>query len=173
MKETTLSDVDKADQRSIKWACITVHPTLPTEAAQIAGARAWGAHPDWLRDMDVSTTYIDDISDIERTTAWGNKLPMRDALITALSIQPGPHNQVFFKSVRCIGFSEKHAAETIERIFAHDALIYLQSENALYRKGDDMAEIIDAARREARTASQGRWYAKNRAKGKANKGGKT
>lgn len=150
---------DTADPKPFKWACITVHPSLPSKAAQIAGARAWGAHPDWLMGMDVSSTYVDDVSAVGRTTRWEDKLPMRDALITAISVQPGSQNQVFFKTPLCIGFTEKHAADTLERIFAHGALVYVQSEAALYRGGDDLGDLLDAVGREAKAAIQRRYRA--------------
>lgn len=150
---------DKAEQKQIKWACVTVHPSLPSKSAQVAGARAWGAHPDWLAGMDISSTYVDDVSAVGRTTRWDDKLPMRDALITALSIQPGPHNQVFFKSPLCIGFTEKHASETLARIFAESALIFVQTEAALYRAGDDISDLLDAVARDAKAATQRRYRA--------------
>lgn len=154
-----MSHDDKADLMPFKWACITVHPSLPSKAAQIAGARAWGAHPDWLMGVDVSSTYVDDVSAVGRTTRWEDKLPMRDALITALSVQPGPQNQVFFKTPLCIGFTEKHAADTLERIFAYGALVYVQSEAALYRNGDDVSDLLEAVGREAKAAIQRRYRA--------------
>lgn len=150
---------DKADLKPCKWACITVHPSLPSKAAQVAGARAWGAHPDWLMGMDVSSTYVDDASAVGRTTRWDDKLPMRDALITALMVQPGSHNQVFFKTPLCIGFTEKHATETLSKIFAQGALVFIQSEAALYRSGDDLTELLDAVAREAKAATQRRYRA--------------
>lgn len=151
---------DKAEQKQIKWACVTVHPSLPSKSAQVAGARAWGAHPDWFAGMDISSTYVDDVSSVGRTTRWDGKLPMRDALITALSIQPGPHNQVFFKTPLCIGFSEKHAADTLAKIFAQSALVFVQSEAALYRGDDDLTELLDAVARDAKAATQRRYRAK-------------
>lgn len=150
---------DKVLPKLIKWACVTVHPSLPSKAAQIAGARAWGAHTDWYAEMDVSSTYVDDVSKVERTTRWDDKLPMRDALITALSVQPGHHNQVFFKSPLCIGFSEKHARETLEKIFAQGTLVFIQSEASLYRSGDDLGELFEAVAREAKAATQRRYRA--------------
>lgn len=154
-----MSPDDKVDQQACKWACVTVHPSLPSKAAQVAGARAWGAHPDWLMGMDVSSTYVDDVSAIGRTTRWDDKLPMRDALITALSVQPGPQNQVFFKTPLCLGFTEKHAADTLERIFAHGALVYIQSEASLYRGGDDLSDLLESVSREAKAATQRRYRA--------------
>lgn len=150
---------DKATPKPIKWACITVHPSLPSKAAQIAGARAWGAHADWYADMDVSSTYTDDVSAAGRTTRWDDKLPMRDTLIAALSLQPGPHNQVFFKSPLCVGFSEKHALETLQRIFDQGALVFVQTEAALYRMGDDLDDLLEAVAREAKAATQRRYRA--------------
>lgn len=151
---------EKADRRPVKWACITLHPSLPSQAEQIAGARAWGAIEDWLSDMDMSRTYIDDVRTVARTTNWQGKLPMREALITALSVTRTPRNQVFFKSPLCIGFSEKHAADTIEAIWRQNGLVFVQSQLALYREGDDLADLLDAVTREARAAMQRRYRAR-------------
>lgn len=159
MKGTLLAHDDKTDLTPFKWACITVHSSLPSKAAQVAGARAWGAYPDWRMGLDLSSTYVDDVSKIGRTTRWDDKLPMRDALITALSVRPGPQNQVFFKTPLCIGFTEKHAAETLAKVFAQDALVFVQSEAALYRVGDDLADLLDAVSREAKAAAQRRYRA--------------
>lgn len=150
---------DKVDHTPIKWACITLHPSLPSQAEQIAGARAWGAIEDWFQGMDVSRVYTDDVRAVRRTTNWRSKLPMREALITALSIRQSPRNHVFFKLPLCLGFSEKHAAETIEAIWEQNGLVFVQSQLALYRKGDDLTELLDAVGREAKAATQRRYRA--------------
>ena len=150
---------DKADPEVVRWACITLHPSLPSRFTQIAGARAWGAHPDWREGADMSRVFIDDVSTTGRTTRWEGKLPMRDALIDALSGKPGPHNRVFFRSPLCIGFSDRQAAETMARIFSQGAMVYVQSEAGLYRDGDDLTEIMEAVRRDAKAAAQRRWRA--------------
>lgn len=149
----------KADQKPIKWACITVHPSLPSKAAQVAGARAWGAHADWLEGGDVSRTYVDDACAVGRTTRWDDKLPLRNTLISDLSVRPGPRNQVFFKTPLCLGFTEKHAADTLARVFAQGALVFVQSEAALYRDGDDLADLLDAVSRESKAVIQRRYRA--------------
>ena len=150
---------DKAGPKPEIWACITVHPSLPSKAAQIGGARAWGAHLDWSSAKDVFRTYVDDLSAVGRTTRWEDKLPMRDALIAELAAQPGPQCHVFFRTPLCIGFSERHAAETLKRVFEHGALVYVQTELALYRGGDDLEDLLEAVGREARAAIQRRYRA--------------
>lgn len=107
----------------------------------------------------MSSTYVDDVSTVARTTRWDDKLPMRDALITALMVPPGSQNQVFFKTPLCIGFTEKHAADTLAKIFAQGAMVFVQSEAALYRGGDDLTELLDAVAREAKAATQRRYRA--------------
>lgn len=107
----------------------------------------------------MSRTYVDDASAVGRTTRWDDKLPLRDSLLAALSVQPGPHNQVFFKTPLCIGFTEKHAADTLARMFAQGALVFVQSEAALYRHGDDLTDLLDAVSRESKAVIQRRYRA--------------
>ena len=107
----------------------------------------------------MSRTYIDDACAVGRTTRWDDKLPRRDALMAALSVQPGPHNQVFFKTPLCIGFTEKHAADILARMFARGALAFIQSEAALYRNGDDLTDLLNAVRRESKAGIQRRYRA--------------
>lgn len=155
-----MPSIDREELKLIKWACVTLHPSLPSRAAQIAGARAWGADVDWFAGSDVSCTYVDDVSEVGRTTRWDDKLPRRDALVAALSIRPGPHNQVFFKSPLCVGFSEKHASETLARIFEQGALVFIQSEAALYVATDDLGDLLEAVARDAKAATQRRYRAR-------------
>lgn len=149
----------KAVQEPTRWAGVTLHSSLPSEAEQIAGARAWGAVRDWLGEIGVSRIFTDDVRSVRRTTNWRAKLPMREALITALSVTPSPLNHVFFKSPLCIGFSEKHATEVIHNIWNQQALVFVQSQFALYRVGDDISELIEAVGRDAKAARQRRYRA--------------
>lgn len=107
----------------------------------------------------MSRTYVDDASAVGRTTRWDDKLPLRYTLIAALSVQPGPHNQVFFRTPLCIGFTEKHAADTLVRIFAQGALVFVQTETALYRDGDDLADLLGAVSSESKAVIQRRYRA--------------
>jgi hypothetical protein len=134
-------DVAKAPPKLIKWACITLHRWLPSRSEQIAGARAWGAHEDWLDDVDVSTTFIDDATRLGRTTKFTDKLPERAALIAALHKDTAIPSHVFFRSPICVGFSAAHAQETIEAIWVRGALVYVQTLDMLLKEGDDI-ELI-------------------------------
>lgn len=146
-----MSHVRKHDETPIKWACITLHERLPSKVDQIASARAWGAVADWLAGMEVSSTYVDDVRGVS-TTNWPGKLVMRAALLTALSVTKSPRNHVFFRSPLCVGFTPKHAQETVEAIFAENALVYVGSLGLLFRSGDDMAEFYETVRLEMNAA---------------------
>lgn len=149
--------VTKAPPKLIKWACITLHGWLPSRAEQIAGARAWGAHEDWLDGVDVSTTFIDDATKLKRTTKFTDKLPERAALIAALHKETAIPSHVFFRSPICVGFSAAHAQETIEAIWARGALVYVQTLDMLLREGDDTALVKQLANREANAKHQSDW----------------
>jgi hypothetical protein len=146
--------VAKAQPKLIKWACITLHPWLPSRSEQIAGARAWGAHEDWLDDVDVSTTFIDDATTLKRTTKFTDKLPERAALIAALHKETAIPSHVFFRSPICVGFSAAHAQETIEAIWARGALVYVQTLDMLLKAGDDIELVKQLATRAANTKHQ-------------------
>ena len=148
----------EANQQARKWACITVHPSLPSKAVQLAGARAWAGYS----SINASQIYADDVSEVGRTTRWEGKLPKRETLMAELAAQPGSRNQVYFRSPLCVGFSEKHAADTLAKIFAHDALVFVQSEAVLYRRGDDLTDLLDAVAREAKAATQRRYRASSK-----------
>lgn len=117
----------------------------------MAGVRAWTGH------FHSAHMYVDDVSEVGRTTRWEGKLQQRDALIAELCLQPGPHNQVYFRSPLCVGFTRKHAEHILAQIFAHDGLVYVQSEALLYRHGDDFSDLLEAVAREAKAATQRRY----------------
>lgn len=156
--------VENEAPASIKWACITLHPKLPSGAEQVAGARAWGAHEDWLGNMDVSTTYTDDVMKMKRTTRFSDKLPQRAALIAALHPGAAAPDQVYFRSPLCVGFSVAHARETIDAIWAKRALVYVQTLDLLLREGDDAGAVLEAVEREAKAKHQAEWRARRRGK---------
>ena len=149
---------------SIKWASITVHRWLPSRGEQIAGARAWGAHEDWLGTMDVSTTFIDDATKLKRTTRFSDKLPQRAALIAALHPGAKAPDMVFFRSPLCVGFSVAHARETIAAIWEKRALVYVQTLDLLLREGGDAGAVLEAVERDAKAKHQAEWRARRRGK---------
>lgn len=156
---------DKDDApKSIKWASITVHRWLPSKAEQIAGARAWGAHEDWLGKMDVSTTFTDDATKLRRTTKFSDKLPQRAALIAALHPGAEAPDLVFFRSPLCVGFSRSHARETIEAIWAKRGLVYVQTLDLMLRQGDDASAVLEAVERDAKAKHQADWRERRREK---------
>jgi hypothetical protein len=148
---------DKTIPKSIKWACITIHKWLPSAAVQIAGARAWGAHEDWLGEMDVSTTYVDDVSKLPRTTRYDDKLPKRRELLAALHRGAAAPDQVYFREPMCVGFAAGHAKATVEAFWARGALVYVQTMDLLLRAGDDIAGLLAEVEREAKAKRQADW----------------
>lgn len=156
--------VEDEPPKSIKWACITLHPKLPSKAEQISGARAWGAHEDWLGKMDVSTTFTDDATKLRRTTKFSDKLPQRAALIAALHPGAEAPDLVFFRSPLCVGFSRSHARETIEAIWAKRGLVYVQTLDMLLREGDDTSALLALVERDAKAKHQAEWRARRRGK---------
>ncbi|KZL24247.1 hypothetical protein [Pseudovibrio sp. Ad37] len=140
-----------------KWACITLHKWLPSKAQQIAGARAWGAHNDWLSGIEeVPTTFTDDIRDV-KTTRWGDdrwpaKLPNRATLIHALSKSEIPLDQVYFRSPLCVGISQKLALATINAIWDAKALVYVQTMDVLYKAGDDLEDFCTQLRKDIKAS---------------------
>lgn len=63
--------------KSNKFALVTLHPWLPSEATQIAQARTWGIPEDLLGEADVSPVFVEDVRKAKRTTNWPGKLPLR------------------------------------------------------------------------------------------------
>lgn len=148
---------DKAPPESIKWACITVHDSLPAKAVQIAGARAWGAHADWLGELAVSTTYVDDVTKLPRTTRYDDRLPKRAELLAVLHRDPPAPDQVYFRSPLCVGFGPAHARDTVSAFWKRGALVYVQTMDLLLRNGDDLAPLLAEVERESRLARQTDW----------------
>lgn len=145
---------DSGPYSPVRWASITLHPWLPPQVVQVACARAWGARSDWIAGIEAPSTYTDDARGVGRTTNWTGRLPQRAELVRVLAKDPGPRQQVFFASPLAVGFTARHASETIEALFSLRALIYVHSQGALYRQGDDMAEFIDLVERERKAATQ-------------------
>lgn len=135
-----------------KWAMITLHPWLPSEAEQIARARAWGMMESKLDGMDVSPFMIDDVRKVKRTTNWPKFLTERFAFIGRMTkVQPlGDH--MFFATPLCVGFSENLACQTIEALWGVGMLVYVHSIGVLYQSGDDISEFLRQVGRDANAA---------------------
>ena len=131
----------------VKWISITLHPWLPSKTEQIAGARSWGASVDNEGDQ----IFIDDVREV-RTTNWTGKLSERAALFDALDSVIEDQGVVYFRSPLCVGFSKKHFLETVDRIWECDAMVFVSSQAAIYRKGDDLSDVADILMRDKKTA---------------------
>ncbi|NIZ59851.1 hypothetical protein DL239_02545 [Sedimentitalea sp. CY04] len=123
-----------------KAAVITLHPYLPSEDDQLAGARDWGLpgleeKPQISRDI-----FRDDVRKI-RTTNWPSKLPNRDVLLRVYRDSKVSEDEVFFANPLCVGFSQKHAQSTIEDIHRGEALLYVHDMRREFRPGDDLAPL--------------------------------
>jgi hypothetical protein len=152
-----LEEVGKAQRQCVKWASVTQHRWLPSKSKQVAGARAWGCIEDWLETdhtgrIDVSPLFVDDVRKVKRTTNWWPKLEERDVLFRALSVAESPADQVFFFNPLCVGFTEKMARETIDRIWKHHAMVYIHSEGTLYKPGDDLDDFFEQLRKDIKAA---------------------
>lgn len=148
-----MNRVLKEAAKSRKRASITAHRYLPPKDDQVAAARAWGfAVVQFPGIGDVSSIYVDDVSKLKRTTNWPSNLPERAAMVRDLDYGLGTEDQVFFYSPLCVGFSEKHARDVIEAVWAKHHAVYVHSLEALYRKGDDLAGFFDLYGKELKTA---------------------
>lgn len=139
-------------QKSRKWAIVTLHPSLPSRSEQVARARAWGVAESQLAGEDVSAIIVDDVRKEKRTTNWTPKLVERASFFSSMkALRPDGHT-VFFATPLCVGFSEKHAMETIQALWDVGMCVYVHSRGAAYKPGDDMTEFFEAVKREANAA---------------------
>ena len=131
--------------KSNKFALVTLHPWLPSEATQIAQARTWGIPEDLLGGADVSPVFVEDVRKV-RTTNWPSKLPMRADFFYRMAKLKLPHGQVFFTTPLAVGFSQKHARHTLDQCFDIGLSVYIHTlkdnGSALFMPGDDMSEFI-------------------------------
>ncbi|WPZ28995.1 hypothetical protein T8A63_15380 [Sulfitobacter sp. OXR-159] len=132
--------------KSNKFALVTLHPWLPSEATQIAQARTWGIPEDLLGEADVSPVFVEDVRKAKRTTNWPGKLPLRADFFKRMAALKLNGGQVFFSTPLAVGFSEKHARHTLDQCFGIGMSVYIHTlkDNgpALFMPGDDMAEFI-------------------------------
>lgn len=152
----------KAPPRVYKWAIITQHPWLPSRTDQVARARAWGIEKAMLGNMDVSPLIEDDVRKVGRTTNWMGKLRNRVEFLDQLRVylkQGNPVDaEVFFADTLCVGFSAKVAEDTIHRVWATGAGVYVHAVkgngSAIYREGDDLTEFLEGVQMAANAAHQ-------------------
>lgn len=135
----------EAPPKSNKFALVTLHPWLPSEATQIAQARTWGIPEDLLGGADVSPVFVEDVRKV-RTTNWPGKLPMRADFFKRMAALKVKGGQVFFSTPLAVGFSEKHARHTLDQCFGIGLSVYIHTlkgnGSALFMPGDDMGEFI-------------------------------
>ncbi len=153
----------KADLFDGKWAVVTANERLPPVAEQIARARAWGVTESMLGRHDISALIRDDVIAV-RTTNWADKLTERKAFLSAMATILPYGDQVWFCTPLCIGFSAKHAQDTIEAIWSCGMSVYVHSVKhngpALYVDGDDITDLL------AMVASEQNAKAVRKARGK-------
>jgi hypothetical protein len=142
-----------AVQEVRKWAVITLHPSLPSKTEQIARARAWGVSESRLSKADISALVIDDVRKVTATNNWSAKLPVRAEFVRSMHHVQPEGEMIFFATPRCIGFGSAHARQTIEELWGVGLQVYVHSVGALYRRGDDLTELMEAVEREANTAN--------------------
>lgn len=146
-----------AVQEIRKWAVITLHPSLPSKSEQIARARAWGVPESRVGRADISALIIDDVRKAIATNNWPAKLTERAAFVESMKIIQPAGDAVFFATPRCVGFGVAHARQTIADMWSVGLLVYVHSVGALYREGDDLAELMEAVEREQNTANVRRY----------------
>lgn len=163
-KKHASEGVEKVTGDSRKWVYIMLKDGRPSKSDQIAAARAWGASV----DGEYSTMYIDDVRKV-RTTAPGKVLEERAELIRALKVAKSPNDAVFFRNPLCIGFSQADAKSTVDAIWANRAMVYVHSEDVLYRAGDDLTELLHKFQQDYNAMSMR--LSRARGKSSGNKGG--
>lgn len=139
-----------------KWAIITVNERLPSRGEQIARARAWGVTESMLGRRDVSALIVDDVTG-KRTTNWPGVLKERAVFLDTMGMLLPAGDQVFFATPLCVGFSQGHARQTIERLWSCGMLVYVHhvrgNGSALYADGDDITELLEMVAQEQNAAN--------------------
>ena len=139
-----------------KAAVITLHPYLPSEDDQLAGARDWGlpgleGNPQISRDI-----FRDDVRKV-RTTNWPSKLPNRDVLLRVYHDAKVPEDEVFFANPLCVGFSKGHAQSVVETIHGAGALVYVHDLQREFRPGDELDSLWIEHARQLKNAQMGQY----------------
>lgn len=150
-------DDDKKDLPPIlKWALITLHPSLPSETEQVAAARTWGLRTTGkISDTDMGPFNREDVRKVKRTTNWPSKLPERARFIERRKVEKEAGIkgvEVFFATPLCVGFSPAHAEQTMRALWDAGVSVYVHSINKLYQEGDDLADFLRKVSAEANTA---------------------
>ena len=157
--------VEKVSEKYPKTAVVTLHPYLPSEADQLAGARDWGLPElqnggDGKKRLDI---WFDDVRNV-RTTNWPSKLPAREVLLRQYRTVKLPNNEVYFANPLCVGFSEKHARDVLATIHGTGALAYVHDMQREFRPGDDLAPFFAEHKRQLKNAQQGKWRGDQKSK---------
>lgn len=148
-------DGENAAPPILKWAIITLHPSLPDGEEQLAGAIVWGLRNGKLGgEINVGPFTWEDVRKV-KTTDWPAKLPKRASFIARrkLEHEAGIEGlEVFFATPLCVGFSKAHAGQTIRDLWDAGCAVYVHLLAQTYRVGDDIAELLQKVEREAQTA---------------------
>ena len=157
--------VKKATTFNGQWAIVTDHERLPPIGEQIARARAWGVTEAELGRHDISAMIRDNVRGVS-TTYWPNKLPERASFLASMATIQPHGDKVWFCTPLCIGFSAKHARETIEAIWSCGMQVYVHSVKhngpALYVEGDDITNLLAMVASEQNATSVARSKARGR-----------
>lgn len=151
-----MSDDKKDLPAVVKWALITLHPSLPSETEQLAAARAWGLRVTGkVGDIDMGPFAREDVRKVKRTTNWPSKLPERARFIARRKIENEAGIEdvdVFFATPLCVGFSPAHAEQTMRALWDAGVSVYVHSINKLYQAGDDLTDFLRKVGAEANTS---------------------
>ncbi|WP_425070624.1 hypothetical protein [Sagittula sp. S175] len=151
-----MGDGKEAEHFNGKWAVVTVNERLPSKGEQVARARAWGVNESMMGPHDISALILDDVTGV-RTTNWPSKLPERERFLEVMGELLPSGDQVFFATPLCIGFSQDHARQVIERLWSCGMLVYVHTVRgngqALYAEGDDITELLEMVAQEQNKAS--------------------
>lgn len=152
-----MTDGKKVDRFNGKWAVVTVHPRLPSRGEQIARARAWGVTDVTIGRDDISALIIDEVAGVGRTTNWPKHLIERGNFLATMSRLKPQGDEVWFCTPLCVGFSAKHARETISAVWEAGMLVYIHTVKnngpALYASGDDLTELLEMVEQEANASA--------------------
>ncbi|TNE55188.1 MAG: hypothetical protein EP341_05405 [Sphingomonadales bacterium] len=151
-----MDDGKKEGHFNGKWAIVTVNERLPSRGEQIARARAWGVTESILGRDDISALILDDVEGV-RTTNWPKRLAERASFLSAMKKILPRGDQVWFCTPLCIGFSVKHARDTIEALWSVGMMVYVHSVrnngSAMYADGDDITELLEMVAQEANASA--------------------
>jgi hypothetical protein len=132
-------------------AYVMLREGRPRLGDQRAAARAYGIDV----DLNEGSIFVDDVRE-KRTTNPDKLLEQRTIILNHLR----PGHIVFVRSPLCLGISATDARSFVDRIHAAQCLLYVSTENALYRSGDEIADLIGQFTRDYNAHAMRRMRAK-------------